>query len=337
MDAWVDTDGSGRGRPATDIRPVRTEEDVMACAGVAVATHLGLRSRHAWLPERTVEELATRVGWVAREGRVLGCFAGDELRGFLGWFTPEDFRCLGEAAFTPDWCLGAVDRDDAAPVTRALVRATLTDVHGAGKRIHAVGVHAHRDDIRNQLDLTGYGRIVMDAAQSTSELLGRLTVVSPEEGFLVRRAVPSDASALALMDGHLAAHITESPVLMPIPDQLRGAPAARWADWLVRDGTVAFVAELDGVPVGFAKAEEPQPDVSFTVHGAGTLAITGAWVGPAARRHGVATQLLRALADEALARNKDVVSVDCETTNPEAYGFWTRWFEPVSWSLERRW
>jgi hypothetical protein len=31
-----------------------------------------------------------------------------------------------------------------------------------------------------------------------------------------------------------------------------------------------------------------------------------------------------------------VISVDCETTNLEAYGFWSRWFWPVSWSLERR-
>ena len=55
-----------------------------------------------------------------------------------------------------------------------------------------------------------------------------------------------------------------------------------------------------------------------------------------ARRAGVGGALLAALARVAAAAGRDLVSVDCETTNPEAYGFWSRWFHPVSWSLERR-
>ncbi|MFA6110565.1 MAG: GNAT family N-acetyltransferase [Candidatus Latescibacterota bacterium] len=87
---------------------------------------------------------------------------------------------------------------------------------------------------------------------------------------------------------------------------------------------------------GFIKAEEPQLDVSYTVHDRTTLAINGMYVHPDFRRREVGASLLAALARQACAMDKALVSVDYETTNIEAFGFWTRWFEPVSWSHERR-
>ena len=88
--------------------------------------------------------------------------------------------------------------------------------------------------------------------------------------------------------------------------------------------------------MGFIKAQEPQSDVTYTVHGNGTLAINGMYVDAEARRGGVASRLLSELIDHAAEAGKNIVSVDCETTNPEAYGFWSHWFTPVTWSLERR-
>ncbi|GAJ16035.1 unnamed protein product, partial [marine sediment metagenome] len=88
--------------------------------------------------------------------------------------------------------------------------------------------------------------------------------------------------------------------------------------------------------MGFIKAEKPQFDVSYAVHGESTLAINGMYVEADFRRAGVGSLLLASLAREAAAADKEIVSVDCETTNPEAYGFWSRWFEPVAWALERR-
>ena len=54
------------------------------------------------------------------------------------------------------------------------------------------------------------------------------------------------------------------------------------------------------------------------------------------RRLDTGTALLAALVRYAKSVGKEIVSVDFESTNLEAYGFWTRWFLPVTWSLERR-
>jgi GNAT superfamily N-acetyltransferase len=88
--------------------------------------------------------------------------------------------------------------------------------------------------------------------------------------------------------------------------------------------------------VGYIKAQEPQFDVSYAVHGDETLGINGMFVEPEHRGTGIAQALLAATAREANRRGLRVLSVDHETANIEADGFWGRYFEPVSWALERR-
>jgi GNAT superfamily N-acetyltransferase len=60
------------------------------------------------------------------------------------------------------------------------------------------------------------------------------------------------------------------------------------------------------------------------------------FVEPALRGRGLGRELLAALVEHADAAGKSLVSVDCETTNPEAYAFWSARFRPVTWSFERR-
>lgn len=179
--------------------------------------------------------------------------------------------------------------------------------------------------------LTGFGRIVLDAARPTSELLEELEEQPATK--LIRRADLPDAEALAALDAELAAHIGASPVLMP---RTRGRDAHAWRTWLQEPGAVAYLA-LDGARVvGFIKAQPPQCDVTDAVHAPGTLAINGMYVVPSRRRQGIARHLLLRLAREAALDQMPLMSVDCETLNPEAYGFWIRHFRPVTWSLERR-
>ena len=319
-------------------RLIDTEDGVDACARVALEMNSGLRAGHPWLPSRGVGDYADRIGWMVREGRVFGAFEGEDLLGYLGYFVIEDFRCAGRGAFSPDWCSGVVGGADVRALTRSLIRTVLADCHDRAVRLHAVGVLAHRDDIRTELELTGYGRITLDAGQHRDVLRVALAAAVPGEPLSVsiRRARAADASALHTMSSHLHAHIAASPVLMPMPD-VSGPSASEWTTWLAEPDAAAFIAWSGDDPVGYIKAQDPQFDVTFTVHDERVLAINGMYVAPALRRHGIGARLLAAVVREAEVRGKDLVSVDCETTNPEAFAFWTRSFEPLTWGLERRW
>jgi GNAT superfamily N-acetyltransferase len=76
-------------------------------------------------------------------------------------------------------------------------------------------------------------------------------------------------------------------------------------------------------------------DVSYAVHGPLTLAIDGLFVERSWRGRGAARALLAAMAVYAKASGAELVSVDCETSNPEAFSFWPRFFTPLAWGFER--
>lgn len=308
---------------------------IRQAAEIACSAHNGLTALYPWLPPRSAEDYVPRIEWMTREGRVYALSGGERLVAFLGWFPLENFRNAGPGALTPDWCLGVAPGTEPEPgcrMLRDLLRTALGDIRDRGIFIHAAGVPAHCSDWLEAFGLTGYGRIVLDAARPGTELAGELSC--GEGSLTVRKARMEDAESLATLDRKLADHVAAPPVLMP---DTRGSTAAEWDEWLADPDTVTLVAENEsGALAGFIKAAEPQFDVTYTVHDPSTLAICGLWVEPDLRGSGIASRLLAALNREGLSRGKTMVSVDCETHNPEACGFWTRYFRPVCWSFERR-
>ncbi len=313
---------------------------IAKAAAMAYRTHRTLLGRYPWLPEKREDDFVHRIEWMAREGRVYGLAEGDELLAFLGWFKIDDYRNVGAAAFTPDWCSAVSAPDGEVPrLMGTLVRRLLGDLKEAGIPIHALGIASANGAFLEEFSLLGYGRIVLDAARPTAELIGETGAGAgvprePGPGELnVRAATGSDAKALSELDASLARHVGAPPVLMP---DTHGSTEGEWEQWLASADSLTFVAERDGIPVGFIKADPPHFDVSWFVHGAETMAICGLYVDPASRGSGAGEALLRRLALTAADRGYTLMSVDCETHNPEARAFWTRRFRPVTWSFERR-
>jgi GNAT superfamily N-acetyltransferase len=333
---------------------ISSDADIRAAAALAFSEHARSVAQLPFLPARTLADYEGRIEWMVREGSVYALAEGGEMAAFLGAFTVEDFRNEGPAAYSPDWCMGfaegpgargGMDASGAAfttRATRALLRAFLSEAEGAALSAHGASVFASRPEVREAFSLSGYGGIVLDAARpaealslALSERRGRAREETPRSPEIaIRRATTADAEALSELDGKLGAHIRSAPVLMP---GAHGSTADEWAQWLSKPEAAAFIATDEGVPAGFMKAEGPQFDVSFAVQSTETFAIDGLFVEPERRGRGIARALLEAIVGEAIARGKRLVSVDCETMNPEAFGFWTGWFAPVSWSLERRW
>jgi GNAT superfamily N-acetyltransferase len=211
---------------------------------------------------------------------------------------------------------------------------------GKGIRIHAAGLYATEAEALETFSLLGFGRIVMDAAAPVASILDAVPPqpygpsLASRPSVAIRPAEANrDLAALVWMNAALAAHIGAPPVFMP---RTRGADGQEWEAWFREPEAVALIAEYGGEACGYIKAQAPQFDVSDAVRYQGVLGINGLYVDPACRGKGIATALLRGLAEYARVAGYGTVSVDCETTNPEAYRFWTRFFEPVGWSLERR-
>lgn len=316
-----------------DIGTLTGEEELRGAARIAALAHARLRAALPFLPARDAEHFFWKVKWMAERGVVLGLRRNGGLAAFMGGFPLDDFRNAGPGCYSPDWGSGAADAASAPADYRALYREIAPEWIRMGARIHALSLYSSEAGALETLSLTGFGRIVMDAARPAGDIAAPSADGADPGATAFRRAEPKDADALAGLSAGLAAHIGASPVLMP---ETRGPGAREWREWLAEPDAVAFVAEAEGAVVGFIKAQDPQYDVSDAVHCADCLAINGMYCLPALRCRGIGAGLLSALVRHARESGKTLMSVDCETTNPEAYGFWTRFFAPVSWSLERR-
>lgn len=319
---------------------IHDETLIAEASALAYRHHLELRRRFPWMPEKREDEFAPRIGWMAREGRVYGLAEGDSLLAFIGWFKIDEYRNVGAAAFTPDWCLAVSSPEDRVPrLMSPLIRRLLGDLKEEGISIHALGIPSSSGALLEEFSLLGYGRIVMDAARPVADLIGETgagpgSAREPGSGNVtVRAAAAADAKDLSELDACLARHIASPPVLMP---DTHGSTVSEWERWLENPDALTFIAEREGTPVGFIKADPPHFDVSWFVHGAETMAICGLYADPSCRGIGAGEALLHRLAAAAANRGFTLLSVDCETHNPEARAFWTQWFKPVSWSFERR-
>jgi GNAT superfamily N-acetyltransferase len=337
------------------VRDLKAGTERRAAAELAAAAHARSRAELPFLPPRGPDYFLPKLEWMADNGQLVGLYAADgpggegELLGYWAAFFIDDFRNAGKGAFSPEWAHALVPAL-AAPEARGAAHAAFAACYralsprwlAAGARLHALAFYASEASLLEAAGLTGFGRIVMDAAVPTDTLAAALAVEAADSaeaaadapGLAVDRAFPADAADLAYLNDRLAEHIGAAPVLVP---DARGPDADDWAEWFRREEAIAFIArDGEGRPVGFIKAETPQFDVSYSVHDPATLAINGLFVLVERRGAGAAARLLARLAAHAAERGKTLVSVDCETTNPEAYAFWTRRFRPVAWSLERR-
>lgn len=306
--------------------------DLPAAVVLALGHHCALRSSQPWLPEKTEADVAPLLDWVASQGVLLGWGSPGRLKAFWGGVRFGDFRNLGPGVFCPDFAHGFAQGVDALRVTRHLYRGLASRWLGEGLTIHAAAAYACEPAVAEALSLTGFGRIVADLSRPRADLETDLAL-APHAGVRVRPAVADDAPLLAGWDEALARHIGAPPVSMP---RTRGRTVDEWQAWLTQADAVVLIAEQGSVPLGYIKAADPGWDVTWAVGSPGTLAICGLWVEPSVRSGGVARALLAGLVREAAKRGKDLISVDCETLNPEAWGFWSKWFVPVTWSWERR-
>lgn len=300
---------------------------------ISLVMHKKLRRELSFLPERRIEDFIPRIEYMVREGEVIGLEKDGELYAFSGYFIIENFRNAGPGAFTPDWCHGILAGKDMTSVYRFLQRETLERIFTRGVRLHCCSAYACDSGILELYNLCAYGRIVMDGAVPVAELEQSLHAVPIPSGYEIREAGVRDAAVLAGLNEKLAAHIGASPVLMP---DTHSEPARDWENWLAKEETVCVIASAGGNPAGYIRGEDPQFDVTFSVHHGDILGVNGLWIEPRYRMRGLASALLSVLARLAAEKGKTVLSVDCETTNPEAYGFWTHYFRPVAYAMERR-
>ena len=318
--------------PAAAVRAL-APDDIAAMHELAVAGHTRLRGALPFLPAGAATGLEAKLARLIDEGIAYGAMDGGRLRTFLGALLIPGLRGGKTGSLSLEWAHGSAVPAAAPADARHLYRELARELVVRDCRLHTVGVFATDGGVESAFAQLGFGRFLANRASPLQRVVASLGEAPVPERYTLVRATAEHAPGLARLHGRLETHLEASPVFLP---EAEPWPVERWAQWLDGAEGIVFVILRGGAAVGYIKAQEPQFDVSYAVHGNETLAINGMFVEREHRGTGIAQALLSAIAHEGRRRALRVLSVDHETANIEADGFWSRYFAPVSWALERR-
>ena len=271
--------------------------------------------------EQNIQQNTDRLhGYVAMEQ--------DDLVGWFIYFKPHfPFFSRTKGIYSPDWGFGAVG-DHRIHIMEALYTHASKPWMSEGRFTHTLSVDPTDHDLLQSLFALGFGQQVLDAVRDLSPIQGNPAIT-------IRKATLEDEDLLAAMDKKIDQHLTASPCYLYCEEDDDDEPEEAW---MAEPGNTAFIAYIEGKPVGAIKAHAPEADLSYLVQilEKDTLAVCGMQVDPKYRGQGIAAALLNAVIDDAKATGKARLSVDFETANVAGRRFWLRHFDPVRICVVRR-
>lgn len=276
------------------------------------------------LPENT---LLPPLDELTENGLGVAAVDGDTLLGFLGAYGPWEpvFRTPNtRGVFSPLHAHGAV-KENRIKIYQRMYQAAAEKWVKAGAASHAVTLYAH-DTAANEAFFTyGFGMRCIDLIRSVDN-----SDFQNKENCVCHELTAARQSELRLMRRSLSDHLAQSPCFMKdSPEDI-----ANWIAKREADPPRTFIAEVGGTIAAYIEMK-PEGE-NFAAYSPDMLNICGAYCLPEFRGKGVAQSLLNyaipILRSEGFAR----LGVDCESFNPTALNFWSKYFEVYTHSVVRR-
>lgn len=263
----------------------------------------------------------------AENGMGVAAVEDGRLLGFLGGYLPfKPVYCTPDAAGV--WSplhAHAVQKENREKIWQRLYQAAGEKWADAGAAYHSITLYTHDTDVQKALFFYGFGARCTDLIRPVTD--PGLHVPSN----LRFEELPTEESArLRPLRRALAEHLGRSPAFMRHTNDEMNAYLNRKEEQSAR-----LFAAFDGDTL-IAYMEFEDEGESFASWAPGTANICGAYCLPEYRGQGIAQALLsfmvRTLREEGYTR----LGVDCETFNPTAIRFWSKYFTPYTTSVVRR-
>jgi len=258
----------------------------------------------------------------AENGLGVAALDGGKLIGFLCFFRPIDnafSTTRVKGTFSPLHAHGAVP-ENRGLIYRLLYQTAAGKLVARGVLSHAVCLYAHDDPALKAFFTYGFGMRIMEAVRLTEGTGGK-----DSAGIFFHKLTENEITGLLGLENMLRAHLSGSPAFLLYPPQ-----KAENMD----KNCLYFSARKDGKDIAYLKA--CKDGENFISSGGSFMNICGAFCLPEYRGMGISRGLLDYLA---LTLNKSGykrLGVDFESFNPNAYGFWLKYFSAYTISLVRR-
>lgn len=262
---------------------------------------------------------------LAQNGLGAAAVEDGKLLGFLGAYGPwQPVFCTRDVSgvFSPLHA-HAVQRENRTLIWQRLYQAAAEKWAGAGAASHAITLYAHDTCAKDALFMYGFGVRCMDLIRPVQSL-----GIAPRwKCFELPSCRQRDLSPLRR---DLAAHLGQSPCFMKHdPQQLEG-----WICKKEQSDSRIFAIEADGQIAAYIEADDDGEN--FVSCMPGIINICGAYCLPKFRGTGAAQALLEYMLSVFAREGFTRLGVDCESFNPTALHFWSKYFDCYTHSIVRR-
>lgn len=199
----------------------------------------------------------------------------------------------------------------------------------AGIRSHAIALYTHDKSAVNSFFYNGFGLRCMDLIRSLEEELEPIRNPAIIKDVEYQEMMRTEWKVLLPMHNDLIRHLECSPTFMHFP-QMDEEALYDHASEDVR----YFVARISGEPVAYIKIGETGEN--FVTEHAGMMNICGAYCSPKYRGTGIYHNLMVYMITLLKEEGYRLLGVDCESFNPTARAFWTKYFSEYTHSVVRR-
>ena len=269
--------------------------------------------------ERAVED-------IVRHGTGIAALEGATLVGYMSFIGP-----IGNFFGTSPGCFSPLHGSAATGPQRRRLFSLLFQ-HASelmttkGVKVFAITTYAHDHNAAMALSLNGFGIRNADAIRETATPLETASVLD-----ITYREIPwSDAGCLLSLKNGLVEHLHRSPTYVAADAFTPESFALLCEERRSR----FFVAQDCDTPIGYMEIIDDGE--SYFTSAPGMLNICGAFLHGGYRGRGIYGQLLRVVIDSLREEGVRYLGVDFETMNPTALHFWTKYFDPYTYSLARR-
>ncbi|TJZ64732.1 GNAT family N-acetyltransferase [Chitiniphilus eburneus] len=263
----------------------------------------------------------------AHNGLGVAAFDGDTMLGFLcsvGPFSQAFGSTDAVGVFSPLHGNGAIMAHRAETYAR-MYQVAARKWARAGASSHGICLYAHDAAAEAQLWRYGFGLRCIDAIRE----IGPEVVLSPH-GIDIAELAPADHRLVYPLHIQLDRHMADSPTFV-----LRGSPSeSEFMEEAGNDGSRFFAARHDGKVVAFMRVGGEGE--TFIGQTPGMTHVFGAYCLPAYRATGLSGVLLGRVIATLHGEGHTRLSVDFESINPAATGFWLKHFSAYTHSVVRR-
>ncbi|WP_234117413.1 GNAT family N-acetyltransferase [Clostridium hydrogenum] len=190
----------------------------------------------------------------------------------------------------------------------------------------AICKYAHDKEIAESLIFNGFGIRCSDAIRD----LSNVDELKMDSGCRYKEVSYQKANILLNLKNGLVKHMNDSPIYF-LSEQFTDE---KFAELCEKRKSRFFVAYADDRPIGYIEVEEAAE--TFISEDSEVLNICGMYVERKYRNSSVAKELLMYTMKRLANEGVRYLGVDCETLNPTALRFWSKYFECYTYSFVRR-